>query len=314
MRKALIIGHHGQDGRLMSGYLSSLGYEVRGWGREGCDVLPGTYGMSICDFEAVSMVMREWQPDEVYHFAAHHHSSEQTAEDEQALFEKCVDVNVMSLVHFLRASSEHSPATRIFYASSSRIFGAPQGGVASEDTDFEPVCVYGFTKLTALHACRYFRRCHGLHVSVGVLFNHESVHRPAHYFSKKVIQGALSIRQGLQKELRLGSLSAGADWGYTPDTVRKIHRMMQMPEGGDYVIATGKAHTAAKFVETAFSLVGLDWREHVRADAVAGCKARPLLRGDDTRFRKECDWDEKRSFQDMIRQLIIDAGGQEYLQ
>ena len=162
-------------------------------------------------------------------------------------------------------------------------------------------------------ACRYYRKKHSLHISVGILFNHESSLRPEYYLSYKIIQGALAIRRGLKNELWLGCLISGADWSYAPDTVQKIHRMVQLPAGEDFVIATGVAHTVGQFAETAFALVGLNWSDHVRTKADIIQHVRTPLIGDDTRFRQACGWTEERSFRDLIRQLIIDAGGTDLL-
>jgi GDPmannose 4,6-dehydratase len=315
MRRALIVGHEGQDGRLMSSYLRAEGYEVLGWGRKGLEGSADFAGrdLGISDSQAVFEVMKNWLPQEVYHFAAHHHSSEQSLEDELHLFQQSVNVNLMSLVYFLQAAKEYSPSTRIFYAASSRIFGVQSNGLVSEETAFDPGCPYGISKTAALHACRYYRKRHALHVSVGILFNHESNLRPGHYLSRKIIQGVLAIRRGEQTGIMLGSLDSGADWGYAPDTVRKIHRMVQLPEGGDFVIATGEGHTVREFAETAFAFVGLDWREHVRTNLDLIREVRPPLVGDSACFRKACDWPADRSFKDFVRQLIIDAGGAELL-
>ncbi|MFN0075740.1 MAG: GDP-mannose 4,6-dehydratase [Prosthecobacter sp.] len=314
MRRALIIGHEGQDGRLMSAHLRSQGYNVLGWGSKGCQGIAEFEGRSldICDPQAVIEVMRQWLPQEVYHFAAHHHSSEQPLDEELHLFQRSVAVNLLSLVYFLQAASVHSTATRIFYAASSRVFGV-RGGIVSEETALNPSCPYGISKTAALQACRYYRHRHALHISVGILFNHESSLRPGHYLSQKIVQGALAIRRGEQHELLLGSLTSGADWGYAPDMMRKIHRMVQMPAGEDFIMATGEGHTVGEFAETAFSLVGLNWRDHVRTNADLIREVRPPLVGDDTRFRAACAWTEERSFRDMIRQLIIDAGGAGFL-
>lgn len=299
----------------MSSHLSSLGYEVLGWGRNSFEAggVTQTDCGSIYDPSAVCGVVKKWRPEEVYHFAAHHHSSEQPIEDELDLFRQSVEINLMSLLNFLQATSECFPTTRIFYAASSRVFGLGDGGIASEDTALAPVCCYGITKAAAIEVCRYYRRRHSLHVSVGIMFNHESVLRPDHYLSKKIIQGVLDIRRGLKGELFLGSLTSGADWGYAADVMKKIHRMVQLPTGQEFVIATGKGHTAGEFAETAFDLVGLDWRDHVRTNPALLRESRPPLVGDPSRFQQACGWTEERTFRDLIRQLIVDAGGKEFL-
>ncbi len=297
----------------MSDHLCSLGYQVLGWGRHGLENGKDLAAGSICDPAAVTAVLQQWKPDEIYHFAAHHHSSEQARGDDLQLFQRCIDVNLMSLVHVLHAVKERSPLTRVFYAASSRIFGAHAPVIASEETPVTPTCPYGITKTAGLHACQHYRRHHALHVSVGILFNHESALRPAHYLSKKIVQAVIDIRRGAKGGLSLGSLTAGADWGYAPDTITKIHQMVQLPAGHDFIIATGEGHTVEEFASLAFAQVGLNWRDHVHVDTCLVKEVRPILIGDPARFRQACGSGHDRSFQELIRQLIIDAGGTEFL-
>jgi GDPmannose 4,6-dehydratase len=315
MRRAIIIGHQGQDGQLLWNELANQGYDLLGWGREA--VLATESGwhlpVDIRSYAAVSAAIQAFRPDEIYHFAAFHHSSEQHFTEDVSLFQQSVEINLMSVLNVLQAMQEHAPRARLFYAASSRIFGSATDELQTETSPVRPFCAYGITKVSGLHACRYFRAKYGTYASVGILFNHESKLRPPHFLSKKIITAALEIRQGRTEKLVLGNLQTGADWGYAPDTIEAIHGMLQLPAPDDFIIATGEKHTVEEFVDTAFQSVGLDWREHVVERGEILREVRPILAGDATKFHLATGWKPRRTFGEMVRQLIVDEGGGAHL-
>jgi len=315
MRKALIIGHQGQDGQLLWQCLSKKGYDLMGWGREAIrsNLSFNLAPVNISSSEEVSRAVDLFGPDEIYHLAAYHHSSEQLFTDNVPLFQKSVDINLMSLLNVLQAVHNSLPSCRVFYAASSRIFGASQIDIQTETSPVQPFCAYGITKVGGLHACRYFRDKHATYASVGILFNHESVLRAPFYLSKKIISTALAIKRGRTEKLILGNLQSGADWGYAPDTMEAIHAILQLPQGDDFIIATGEKNTVQGFAETAFRLLGLDWREHVEENRQILREIRTPLIGDFSKLQKATGWKPRHSFEEMIRQLILDEGGEEEL-
>ena len=159
------------------------------------------------------------------------------------VIEKSFAVQVSAPVNFLEAIRRKSPGTRFFYASSCRVFGIPKTVPQDETTPFDPDCAYGISKAAGMRCVRYYRQTHGLFAVSSILYNHESPLRQPKFVSQKIVQGAVAIRAGRQSKLTLGDLDATADWGYAPDFVDAMIRMLGMREAEDFVIATGQSHT-----------------------------------------------------------------------
>jgi len=296
MKRATIVGAHGQDGRLLTGRLREAGYEVAAIGRDDWNVTNR--------LEAERIIGRE-RPDELYYLAAHHNSSEDNlGDDTAALFEASFDVQVTGLVNLLEATRKTSPATKLFYAASSHVFSPATGGFQDENTPLNPQCVYGITKTAGIHCCRFYRRVHGVHASVGIMYNHESPFRAEKFVSQKIVRGALRIAEGRQESLLLGDLSAAIDWGYAPDYVDAMTRIVALPEADDFVIATGEAHTVQEFVELAFTLVGLEWNKYVREDPSLIARRKKNLTGNSSRLRAATGWRPSVTFPEMVEILL----------
>ena len=309
MRRALIVGSEGQDGRILFDRLAAEGVSVAGIGREslrggnGAELRPAR----VDTLSEVRQVVDAWRPDEVYYLAAIHQSSQDPAPlDDASLFEKSLRIHVSGIVNFLTAMREIVPHSVAFYAASSLVFGEPSETPQNEATPLRPRCIYGITKAAGMEACRFFRDVHGLHVSVGVLYNHESMFRSANYLSKKIVGAAARIEKGSQEKLVVGDLSAQTDWGYAPDFVDAMVRMVRHDSPADYVVATGEPHTVKEFAEIAFRRVDLDWRDHV-VENKALLSRRPITRiGDSSRLRRNTGWEPTVSFRRMV-ELLTDA-------
>jgi GDPmannose 4,6-dehydratase len=212
---------------------------------------------------------------------------------------------VTSLLEAVRAVA---PAARVYQASSSEIFGVPTESPQTEATPLHPVTPYGVAKAYGHLIVGSYRMRYGLHLSSGILYNHESPRRPETFLPRKVSLGAARIAAGLQRELVLGDLGARRDWGYAGDYVRAMWLMLQQDEPGDYVIASGESHSVQELVELAFARVGLDWREHVRVDPalVRGRAELHDLVGDAARARTELGWSPQVDFTSLVH-LLVDA-------
>ena len=219
--------------------------------------------VDILDAASVEQLIEKFLPDEVYYLAAFHHSAEQKLEETRELFEKSFAVQVSGLLNFLEAIRRKSAETRLFYASSARVFGLPQHVPQDETTPVAPDCAYGITKAAGMGCVRYYRRTHSLFAASGILYNHESVFRSPLFVTQKIVRAAVAIKSGHQTKLALGDLDAVVDWGYAPDYVDAMVRMLAMPEPQDFVVATGEPHTVREFAEIAFGLLGLEWERHV---------------------------------------------------
>jgi GDPmannose 4,6-dehydratase len=294
VRLAIIVGSEGQDGTLLAAQLQGEGMPVRGLGRNDIDIV---------DFEAVRDLIRATKPDEIYYLAAYHHSSEQTQPDDRSLLRLSLDVHVTGLANTLESIRCESARTRILYAASSHIFGNPPVTPQNEDTPIKPLSIYGITKACGVHLMHRYREAHRSFASVAILYNHESSWRPARFLSQKIIQGAIAILEGRAESLRLGDLSARVDWGYAPDYVDAMIRIIRHDRPDDFVVATGETHTVGEFARTVFALAGLDVAKYLKEDPSLLQKEQLSLAGDSRRLRAQTGWKESVTFERMIAVL-----------
>ena len=263
--------------------------------------------VDITRFEDVRDVVEAVQPDEIYHLAAIHHSSEEAHVEDRAGFLRLYDVNFFSLLNVLEAARLASPSSRIFFAASSHVFGRPETEIQDETTPLRPESIYAMTKVDGLHACRLYRRVHRLFASTGILYTHESRFRDEKFLSMKIVRGALRIKAGTQRELLLGRLDARVDWGFAEDYVEAMQGILGASEPGEFVVATGTAHSVQDFVRVAFEAVGLDWRRHVREDPALITRDTPLLIGNPARLEAATGWSPRTGFEAMIHELVRSA-------
>jgi GDPmannose 4,6-dehydratase len=306
MKRVIVVGSAGQDGRILLERMRGEGRLVLGLDQRGVE---GTDGdamapIDILDAAAVEHLLAGFQADAIYYLAAFHHSSEESAGNDRELFQKSFDINVFGVLNFLEAMRKISPRARLFYAASSHVFGACDGPRQDETTPFNPDSVYGITKAAGANCARFYRAAHGLYAAVGILYNHESSFRPPRFVTRKIVSSAVNIKLGRQEKLVLGDLEASVDWGYAPDYVDAMIRIMQLPEPRDFVVATGQPHTVREFVEIAFGLLGLDWRRHVEVSPALVAKPRNNLSGNSARLTAATGWKPSVSFAEMIALLV----------
>ena len=311
--RALVTGIAGQDGSLLAELLLARGYQVAGVVRPGAEgpfanlsavegrieLLP----LDLLDEAQLGDAVESFAPDEIYNLAAP--SFVPRSWDEPVATAEFAAVGATALLEAVR---KRRPAARMYQASSSEIFGEPREVPQTEETPLAPVTPYGVAKAYAHFIVRSYRLRYGLHVSSGILYNHESPRRPLQYLPRKVAHGAASIALGLQRELVLGDLSARRDWSYAGDSVQAMWLMLQQPEPDDFVIASGVLHSVEQLVAAAFAHVGLDWREHVRVDKafVRGKAELHDLVGDASKARDRLGWQPQVSFEQLV-QLLVDA-------
>lgn len=305
-KTALIVGVDGQDGKLMFEYLSKKGYTIIGVGQKTmrCAGVRTPTHFSITESLEVRKIIQKYKPAEVYFLAAYHHSSQDAVVDARTLYVKSNEIHVAALLNFLEAMRKYSPKAKLFYAASSLIFGSCDFEVQNEQTPFRPDSMYGITKLEGLRLCRLYRDLYGVFASVGILYNHESVYRSEAFVSMKIIKAALAIKNGLQKQLLLGDLSAAIDWGYAPDYVEAMHSMLQVKKSDDFIVASGTLHTVQNLVEVAFGELGLDWKKYVSTSKQVITRQRKPMRGNATKLTKSTGWKPKTSFKKMIATII----------
>jgi GDPmannose 4,6-dehydratase len=307
VRRALIIGAGGQDGRLLARLLLDRKYAVRGWIRSerGAPIPCECALIDILQPASVEAELRRSTPDEIYYLAAFHHATEDVIELSAAELLRCsFDVHVLGLLNVLQAMEECCPRARLFYAASSHVFGTPDSEWQNEETPLLPNSAYGISKAAGLQCCQLYRRQKGIFAATGILFNHESPLRQPSFLSQKIVRGALRARRDPAYRLVLGDLEARVDWGYAPDYVDAMFRILRLPEAGDFVVASGEMHTVREFAQAAFGALGLDWRRHVETDVRLLNKISHPLRGDFSKLRAATGWAPTVSFVELVAGLV----------
>jgi GDPmannose 4,6-dehydratase len=310
MPKALITGVTGQDGSYLAEFLLERGYEVFGLVRS---TSLGTFERiehildrihlvegDMLDEGSLVRALKSVGPDEVYNLAAHSFVQRSFG---QPVF--TADVTGLGVARILEAIRETAPAVRFYQASSSEMFGNTNESPQNEETLLVPASPYAVAKVFGHLLTQNYRRAYGLFACSGILFNHESPRRGIHFVTRKVTDGAARISLGMAQQLKLGNLEARRDWGFAGDYVRAMWLMLQQDEPGDYVIATGVNHSVQELCDYAFSMVGLDYRDHVTVDEA---NLRPSdvaeLRGDASKARAALGWEPTVDFEALIKRMV----------
>lgn len=312
MRRALICGISGQDGAYLAQFLLEKDYEVWGTSRDaqassfgnllGLGILDRvkTISMAANDFRSVLQAISRSEPDEIYNLAGQSSvglSFEQPAETLESI--ATGTLNLLEVIRFLGLP------VRFYNAGSSECFGEISGLVADEGSHFQPRSPYAVAKATAHWLVANYRAAYGLFACTGILFNHESPLRPPRFVTRKIIQAAVAISRGNERNLILGDMGVQRDWGWSPEYVDAMWRMLQTEKPEDFVIATGESNSLEDFVATAFLEVGLDWRQHVVQDA-------NLFRPSEIRYncgnaekaQRILGWEARMKMRDVVREMI----------
>ena len=317
MKKALLTGITGQDGSYLAELLLSQDYEVHGLIRRASTFNTGRiehiykdphnnarlhlhYG-DVTDTGSLIELIHGVQPDEIYHLAAQSH-----VRVSFELAEYTGDVTGLGVIRILEAIRKSGVETRFYQASSSEMFGCakpPQ----SELTPFEPQSPYAVAKVYAYWMTRSYRQGYKMYAANGILFNHESPRRGETFVTRKITHALAAIVAGTQQELFLGNLDARRDWGYAPDYVVAMWKMLQCDQPDDYVIGTGEAHSVREFLDEAFGYLNLDWDPYVKIDPRY---YRPnevdFLQADPAKAQKAFNWVPRVFFKDLVR-IMVDA-------
>jgi GDPmannose 4,6-dehydratase len=319
-KSALITGITGQDGSYLGELLLSKGYAVHGIVRRSSSLNTSRinhiyedphdpnrrlilhYG-DLTDSTSLRRIVENARPDEIYNLGAQSHVKVSFENPEYT-----ADADGMGTLRLLDCMRDHVEHTgrqvRFYQAGSSEMFGAakpPQ----SETTPFYPRSPYAVSKVAAhWHAVNY-REAYKLFTTNGILFNHESPRRGETFVTRKVTRAVGRIKLRLQQKLFLGNLDARRDWGFAGDYVEAMWRMLQHPEPGEFVVATGAAYSVREFVQEAFSYAGLDWEKYVEIDPAY---FRPTevdyLLGDSTKARKALEWEPKTTFRQLVHMMV----------
>jgi len=271
---ALIAGITGQDGAYLARFLLGKGYVVHGTSRDAALArLDGLIALGICDkvalhsmsptdFQSVAQVIEGVGPDEIYNLSGQSSVSLSFTQPAETL--TGIALGTLNMLETLRRQRRQ---VRFYNAGSSECFGDTGTHAASEQTAFRPKSPYGVAKAAAISLVTNYRESYGLFACSGLLFNHESPLRPSRFVTRKVTAAAARIGTGSRERLALGNLAIRRDWGWAPDYVEAMWRMLQCGQPDDFVVASGVAHSLEEFVATAFAEVGLNWRDYVDYDS-----------------------------------------------
>lgn len=333
-KTAFITGITGQDGSYLAELLLEKGYIVHGMIRRSSSFNTGRidhlfndetiHGKTLhlhhgdlTDSSNLNRLLEKIQPDEIYNLGAQSHVKVSFDVPEYT-----AEVDGVGTLRFLDAIKETGLRTRFYQASTSELYGKVQEIPQTETTPFYPRSPYGVAKLYAFWIIINYRESYGLHACNGILFNHESPRRGETFVTRKITRAAARIAEGLQRSLSLGNLDAKRDWGYAPEYVEGMWRILQRDEPDDYVLATNETHTVREFVELSFSELGMDleWKgegvEEKGFDKKTGKQLvqvdpnyfRPaevdLLIGDPAKAERDLGWKPKTTFEDLVKIMV----------
>jgi GDPmannose 4,6-dehydratase len=310
-KRALIFGICGQDGVYLARLLRDQGYEVHGTSRD--KEMANTSGLrrmgvyddvtvhsaALLDFRSVLQVIGDVRPDEVYNLAGQSSVGLSFAQPVET-FEGIIlgTLNILECIRFLKL-----PA-RFYNATSGEVFGNTETP-ADETTPFRPRSPYGVAKSTAFWTVANYRESYGIFACSGILFNHESPLRPSRFVTQKIVRGAVDISERLTDKLTLGNLDVSRDWGWAPDYVDAMARMLKRDEPDDYVVATGRSSTLTGFVDAVFDCLGLKSAQHIEttADLMRPTDIRVSV-GDPSKAKAKLDWSAGIQMPQLVNRLV----------
>lgn len=273
MKKALICGVSGQDGAYLSALLLEKGYEVYGGSRDATTnpfenlkklgLLQHIRPVSIntIDFKSTLETLSRIRPDEVYHLSGQ--SSVGLSFEQPVETYESISIGTLNLLEAMRFTQL---PIRMYHAGSSECFGETQDAPADENTPFRPRSPYAIAKASAHWQVVNYREAYQLYACSGIMFNHESPFRPHRFVTRKIVAAACRIKKGSKEKLFLGNAQIRRDWGWAPEYVDAMWRMLQQSVPQDFVIATGATHSLEEFIEMVFGCLDLDWKNHVVID------------------------------------------------
>lgn len=308
-QKILVVGHEGQDGVYLRRSLAQQGHhEVVGVGRRSIDCFDsiGNLVESRRHSGNLTGLIQEHTPAEIYYLAAKHSSSEGNLAAAVSIrsFQEYFNQNALDYMKVLDDVRVHSRHSRVFYAGSCHVFGPGPARSLTENASWKPQSFYAMAKAQAMWFSRKLRSEEGLHISSGILFNHESPLRGPGFFTSRVIDGAIKAKNGLVSKVVVGDLEAKADWGHARDFVEAFQVMVRRAEPGDFVVATGETHTVKEFVDIVFSTLDLDWKEFVTAEGSSFVRRKNIERANPTKIFEKTDWHPSQQFEQFVRGLV----------
>lgn len=312
-KTAFITGIAGQDGSYLSEYLKGLGYKVTGIVRRNSvvehqkDRLSELLGIEfmygdVLDPVSLYNALAHFNPDEIYNLAAQSHVR---ISSDIPVF--TVSTNALGVLNLLESYKVLSSKAKFYQASSSEMFGTSvdADGYQRESTPMNPVSPYGCAKVFGYNITRHYREAYGLHITNGILFNHESPRRGSNFVTNKVVKTAVQIKLGHKSLLEMGNLDSFRDWGHSADYVRAMHAIVNAEIPSDYVVATGTTHSVRELCEYVFMRLDLDYNNYVvQNPKFLRPQELKYLKGDATRIKAELGWKPSYTFETLLDEMI----------
>lgn len=311
MKTALITGITGMDGSHLADFLLKKNYKVYGMIRRSSNINLSNLehikeklifiNGDMTDQNSLLRCLKDTNPDEIYNLASQSFVGESWNTPEQTS-----NVTALGVLRILESIREFNSNIKFYQASSSEMFGRMVENPANENTPFYPRSPYGVSKLYGHWITINYRESYDLFACSGILFNHESERRGVEFVTRKITDGVAKIHLDLQDYISLGNLEARRDWGYAPDYVEAMWKILQNSNPTDYVIATGKDHSIRDFLDLAFKVIGInDWNKYVKIDPKFYRPAEvDVLRGDYSKAKKELGWQPKTSLEEMVIRMV----------
>lgn len=311
-KTALITGITGQDGAYLAEFLVKKGYRVYGTYRrisspnfwrllylnmvDKITLIPA----DLVDDSSLREAIRISDPDEVYHLAAQSYVG--TSFDQPIT---SGEFSGLAVARVLESIRQHNTSIKFYQASSSEMFGNVKECPQNELTKFSPESPYAASKVYGYNITKIYRKGYHMFAANGILFNHESPLRGLEFVSRKITNAVAKISLGIEKYVYLGNLNARRDWGYAPEYVECMWKILQQKNPDDFVIATGKSHSVLDFVKKSFELAGLNWKNHVRTDKnLHRIIEVDVLEGDSSKAKRKLGWKPKVNFEDLVKIML----------
>lgn len=302
-RRALITGISGQDGSYLAEHLDIDDIAVCGVSRAGPYASPfaSVLRLDLTKPDDLDDLIKQFQPDECYHLAAYHRSSQARTDLTESVEERLyLYTNLVATQRILSALREYAPKCRVFLAGSCHMFGNTADTRQNELTPMNPTSLYGITKVASMQLGRLYRERYGLFCATGILFNHESPLRGRSFITTQLAQGAAK-----RASVSVGDLGAKVDWGFAGDYVRAMRLMLDAETADDYVISSGELHTVKDFAELAYARNGLDWQDYVTEEShVYRPVAASEYFGDSSKIKAALGWKPEMQFEDLVAMMV----------
>ncbi|PLY08725.1 MAG: GDP-mannose 4,6-dehydratase [Arcobacter sp.] len=312
-KTALITGITGQDGSYLAELLLSKNYDVHGIIRreslENSEKIKNISQIgdkitlhvgSLSDHLSIYKIVSKVMPDECYHLAGSTFVDYSFDEEFQT-----INNNFSSTHYILSTIKEINPKCKLFFAGTSEMFGEPNESPQNENTPFNPKSIYGISKVSSHYLIKNYREKENIFACTGIMYNHESPRRGNQFVTKKIITSAVKIKKGFIKDLYLGNLDALRDWGYAPDYIVMMWKILQHDCADDYIMATGKLHSVREFLDIAFSYLELDYKDYVKVDdRFFRASEKTPLSGNTSKIKAILGFEHSKEFKEIIIEMI----------